>query len=100
AEEYGTGNGSEPTSDRTATGSPQCQLSVNQGVLREVSVEDDQVIIGAIAWIIAPRPAFPNDYQGDMTGSAFVLDHGRRLLPAASAFSAAAHAEQPNTGQP
>jgi hypothetical protein len=96
-EEFGAGNGLAPSSDPTATGSPQWQLSVYQGVLREVSVEDDQGIIGAIAWIIAPRPAFPNDYQGDMTGSAFVLDHGRRLLPAASAFSAAAHAEQQKT---
>jgi hypothetical protein len=90
-EEFGAGNGLATTTEPTPTGSPEWQASVYRGVLQEISVEHDQGVIGAVAWIIAPRPAFPNSdsYEGDMTGWAFVLNHGRRLLPAAQVFSAA-----------
>ena len=89
-EEFGAANGLAPTTDPTPTGSPEWQASVYRGVLQEVSAEHDQGVLGAVAWIIAPRPAFPypDDYEGDMTGWAFVLNHGRRLLPAARVFSA------------
>jgi hypothetical protein len=89
-EEFGAGNGLAPTTDPTPTGSPEWQASVYRGVLQEVSAEHDQGVLGAVAWIIAPRPAFPNCdcYEGDMTGWAFVLNQGRHLLPAAREFSA------------
>ncbi len=95
-EEFGAGNGLAPTTDPTPTGSPEWQASVYRGVLQEVSAEHDQGVLGAVAWIIAPRPAFPNCdcYEGDMTGWAFVLNHGRRLLPAAQVFSAATGASE------
>lgn len=100
-EEFGASNGLSSTNQPIVTGSPEWQASVYRGVLREVSAEYDQGIIGAIAWIIAPRPPWPNPgpgtYEGDMTGWAFVLDHGQRILPAAREFSAAAHAEQEET---
>jgi hypothetical protein len=88
-EEFGAGNGLAPTTDPTPTGSPEWQASVYRGVLQEVSAEHDQGVLGAVAWIVAPRPAFPypNDYERDMTGWAFVLNQGRRLLPAAQTFS-------------
>lgn len=88
-EEFGAGNGLAPTTDLIPTGGLEWQASVYRGVLREVSAERGQGILGAIAWIIAPRPAFPNtdNYEGDDTGWAFVLDKGRRLLPAAQVFS-------------
>lgn len=88
-EEFGASNGLAPTTEPTPTGSPQWQASVYQGVLQEVAVEHSQGVLGAVAWIIAPRPAFPDTYEGDMTGWALVLNHGQRLLPAAKAFSAA-----------
>jgi hypothetical protein len=91
-EEFGAGNGLAPTTDPTPTGSPEWQASVYRGVLQEVSAEHDQGVLGAVAWIIAPRPAFPDDYQGDMTGYAFVLNHSLRLLPAAREFAAASRA--------
>jgi len=89
-EEFGASNGLAPTTDPTPTGSPEWQALVYRGVLQEVAAEHDQGVLGAVAWIIAPRPAFPypDDYERDMTGWAFVLDHGRRLLPAAQVFSA------------
>ena len=89
-EEFGAGNGLAPTTDPTPTGSPEWQASVYRGVLQEVSAEHDQGVLGAVAWIIAPRPAFPysGSYEGDMTGWAFVLNQGRHLLPAAQVFSA------------
>ncbi len=92
-EEFGAGNGLAPTSDPTPTGSPEWQASVYRGVLQEVAEEHNQGVIGAVAWIIAPRPAWPKSasYEGDMTGWAFVLDQGRRLLPAAQVLSAATH---------
>lgn len=88
-EEFGAGNGLAPNTGPTPTGSPAWQASVYRGVLQEVAAEHDQGVIGAVAWIIAPRPAFPDDYEGDMTGWAFVLNHGRHLLPAAQVFAAA-----------
>ncbi len=93
-EEFGASNGLAPTNVES-TGSLSWQASVYRGVLQEVSAEYDQGLIGAIAWIIAPRPAWPdpNDPDGDMTGWAFVLNHGQRLLPAAKEFSAA-HAQR------
>ncbi len=93
-EEFGAGNGLATTTMPTPTGSPQWQAVVYQEVLQEVSAEHNQGVIGAVAWIIAPRPAWPNsdNYQGNMAGWAFVLNHGRRLLPAAQEFSAVAHA--------
>lgn len=92
-EEFGAGNGLAPTTDPTPTGSPAWQASVYRGVLQEVKAEHNQGVIGAIAWIIAPRPPFPNSdsYRGDMTGWAFVLNHGQHLLPAAKEFSTVAH---------
>ena len=92
-EEFGAGNGLAPTTDPTPTGSLEWQASVHRGVLQEVAEEHNQGVIGAVAWIIAPRPAFPypDDYERDMTGWAFVLDQGRRLLPAAQVLSAATH---------
>jgi Cellulase (glycosyl hydrolase family 5) len=89
-EEFGASNGLATTTSNTATGSIAWQASVYRGVLQEVAAEHDQGVIGALAWIMAPRPAWPNDLQGDMTGWAFVLDHGHRLLSAANAFSSAA----------
>jgi hypothetical protein len=91
-EEFGTGNGLGPSMTPTPTGSPQWQAYVYRGVLQEVSAEHDQGVLGAVAWIIAPRPAFPDDDQGEMIGWAFVLNHGRRLLPAAQAFAAVSQA--------
>jgi hypothetical protein len=93
-EEFGAGNGLAPTTDPTPTGSPGWQASVYRGVLQEVSAEHGQGVLGAIAWIIAPRPAFPNsdNFEGDDIGWAFVLDHGRHLLPAAQVFSAVSRA--------
>jgi hypothetical protein len=93
-EEFGAGNGLAPSADPSPTGSPEWQASVYLGVLQEVSAEHDQGVIGAVAWIVAPRPAFPDSYEGDMTGWAFVLNHGQRLLPAAEEFSAVAHIRQ------
>ncbi len=89
-EEFGASNGIAPTMQATATGSPIWQAYVYRGVMQEVLAEYDQGIIGAVAWIFAPRPPEPHpsqtNYQGNMTGWAFVLDHGRHLLPAAQAF--------------
>lgn len=96
-EEFGASNGLAPTMQATPTGSPEWQATVYQGVLQEIAAEHAQGVIGAVAWIIAPRPAPPpssSDYQGDMTGWAFVLNDGRRLLPAAAVFSAAEHSTQ------
>ncbi len=98
-EEFGASNGLASTTEATPTGSPQWQASVYQGVLQEVAAEHNQGVIGAVAWIIAPRPAFPDTYEGDMTGWAFVLNHGRRLLPAADVFSAAEGDTQAQTFQ-
>jgi hypothetical protein len=89
-EEFGAGNGLAPTTDPTPTGGLEWQASVYRGVLQEVSAEHGQGVIGAVAWIIAPRPAFPpnaDNYEGDDTGWAFALGHGRRLLPAAQEFA-------------
>lgn len=96
-EEFGASNGAAPTTEPTPTGSPQWQASVYQGVLQEVAAEHTQGVLGAVAWIIAPRPAFPDTYEGDMTGWALVLNHGQRLLPAAKAFSAAEEDTQAQT---
>jgi len=98
-EEFGAVNGLAPsgltlTTDSTPPASPEWQASVYQGVLQEVSVERDQGVIGAVAWIIAPRPAFPNSDQGNMADWAFVLNHGQRVLPAAKEFSAIEHGRQ------
>lgn len=90
-EEFGASNGLAPTGDLTIPASPDWQASVYRGVLQEVTAERNQGVLGAVAWIIAPRTAWPNDPSGDMTGVAFVLNHGRQLLPAAQAFSAIAH---------
>lgn len=92
-EEFGAGNGLATTTAPTPTGSPAWQASVYRGVLQEVSAEHAQGVIGAVAWIIAPRPVPPNSgsYQGDMAGWAFVLNHGQHLLPAAQEFSAVEH---------
>jgi endo-1,4-beta-mannosidase len=90
-EEFGAPNGLATTTDASSTGSPEGQASVYQGVLQEVLAEQDQGVIGAVAWIIAPRPASPDDDQGDMTDWALVLNHGQRLLPAAEVFSTVAH---------
>jgi hypothetical protein len=86
-EEFGVSNGLATTTSSTITGSPAWQESVYWSVLQEVRRESSQNVIGALAWIMAPRPAWPNDLQGDMTGWAFVLDRGHRLLAAASVFS-------------
>jgi hypothetical protein len=93
-EEFGASNGLAPTTDPAPIGSPEWQASVYRGVLQEVSAEHDQGVLGAVAWIIAPRPAWPNSdsYEGDMTGWAFVLNQGRHLLPAAQVFSAVSRA--------
>ena len=90
-EEFGVSNGLAPTTSATATGSIAWQASVYRAVLHEVAAEHNRGVIGAVAWIMAPRPAWPRDPQGDMTGWAFVLDHGHRLLAAANEFSSAAH---------
>jgi endo-1,4-beta-mannosidase len=86
-EEFGASNGLAPTTDPISVGSPEWQASVYRGVLQEVAAEHRQGILGAVAWIIAPRPALPDDSEGDMTGWAFVLNHGQRLLPTAQVFS-------------
>ena len=90
-EEFGASNGLAPTTGPTPTGSPDWQAAVYRGVLQAVVAEHHEGVLGAVAWIIAPRPPWPASasYQGDMTGWAFVLDGGRRELPAAHAFSAA-----------
>ncbi len=93
-EEFGAGNGLAPTISASATGSLTWQDSVYQGVLQEVSAERNQGVIGAVAWIITPRPAWPHpgpgNYEGNMVGWAFVLNQGNHLLPAAKEFLAAA----------
>lgn len=97
-EEFGASNGLAPTNEARPTGNPQWQASVYRGVLQEILAEFNQGIIGAVAWIIAPRPPWPHPnhvvYEGDMTGWAFVLDHGQKLLPAASEFSAVAEGKE------
>lgn len=92
-EEFGASNGLATTTNATPTGSLQWQAIVYQEVLQEVSAEHNQGVIGAVAWIIAPRPAWPNSdsYQGNMTGWSIVLNQGQHLLPAAQQFSEAAH---------
>lgn len=94
-EEFGAGNGLATTTAAVPTGSPEWQASVYRDVLQEVSAEHEQGIIGAVAWIVSPRPAWPNSdsYQGNMAGWAFVLDNGRRLLPAAQEFLAVGRTE-------
>lgn len=89
-EEFGAGNGLAPTTDPEPTGSLEWQASVYQGVLQEVTAEQNQDVLGAVAWIFAPRPAWPdcNCYEEDMTGWSLVIDHGQRILPAAKEFSA------------
>jgi hypothetical protein len=93
-EEFGAGNGLAPTTDPTPTGSPEWQASVYRGVLQEVAAQHDQGVLGAVAWIIAPCPAWPNSesYERDMTGWAFALNRGQRLLPAAREFAAVSRA--------
>jgi hypothetical protein len=87
-EEFGASNGLAPTTASTPTGSPEWQASVYYGVLQEIAAEyRHHKVIGAVAWISAPR-TLQSDLQGDMTGWAFILDNGQRLLPAAKAFSA------------
>lgn len=88
-EEFGAANGLAPTDVPTATGSQQWQACIYRGVLQEVIAEYDQGVIGALSWIIAPRPPIPGAIspEKDMTGWAIVLDHGKRILPAAEAFS-------------
>lgn len=95
-EEFGAGNGLATTTEPTPTGSPAWQASVYRGVLQEVVAEHEQGVIGAVAWIIAPRPVPPDSssYQGNMAGWAFVLNHGQQLLPAAQEFSAVEHSRQ------
>ncbi|HLH60443.1 MAG TPA: cellulase family glycosylhydrolase [Ktedonobacteraceae bacterium] len=92
-EEFGASNGLATTTAATSTGGPAWQASVYQSVLAQVTAEHAQGVMGAVAWIIAPRPVWPNSdsYQGDMTGWAFVLNHGQRLLPAAKVFSTIQH---------
>ena len=89
-EEFGAGNGLAPTYESSATGSPKWQAYVYGCVLQEVAAEYNQEVIGAVAWIIAPRPPQPYFnplvYERDMTGWAFVLNHGQHLLPAAGCF--------------
>lgn len=100
-EEFGASNGLATTAEPMPIGSPKWQAFVYRSVLQEVTAEQDQGVLGAVAWIITPRPAFssnPYNYEGDMTGWAFVLNHGQRLLPAAQEFSAAAtHDERQET---
>ncbi|HZU69409.1 MAG TPA: cellulase family glycosylhydrolase [Ktedonobacteraceae bacterium] len=92
-EEFGASNGLATTTAATPTGGPSWQASVYRSVLAAVSAEHAEGVMGAVAWIIAPRPVWPNSdsYQGDMTGWAFVLNHGQRLLPAAKVFSIIQH---------
>lgn len=92
-EEFGASNGLAPTSAPTPSGSLQWQTSVYQGVLQEVAAEHNQGVIGSVAWIFTTRPPWPAPgvYEGDMTGWAFVLDNGQRLLPASQVFSQVAH---------
>jgi Cellulase (glycosyl hydrolase family 5) len=95
--EFGAGNGLAATTGPTPAGSFQWQEYVYQGVLQEVKKEHSQNVIGAVAWMIAPRPGFPpgpDNYEGDMSGWAFVLNQGQRLLPAAKQFSVIEHAPQ------
>lgn len=95
-EEFGAGNGSGPgpAGEAQAAGSPGWQASVYCGVLQEVSVEQRQGVIGAVAWIIAPRPAQPGSKEGDLRGMAFVLANGSHVLPAAQVYFAVTHGLQ------
>lgn len=86
-EEFGASNGLETTTSSTITGSQQWQAEVYRGVLEEVTAEKSQGVLGAVAWLMAPRPAFSGDIQKDMTGWSIVLDHGQRILPAAYTFA-------------
>lgn len=94
-EEFGAANGLAPTNEPMPTGSPSWQASVYRGVLQETAAEYDQGVIGALAWIIAPRPTwpypYPHNYEKNMVGWAFALNRGQHLLPAAWEFSVAAH---------
>lgn len=93
-EEFGAGNGVAPTTEPTSTGSLQWQALVYKDVLEEVKAEHSQGVIGAVAWIIAPRPSMPpgpGNYERNMIGWAFVLQQGKSLLPAALSFSNVEH---------
>jgi hypothetical protein len=85
-EEFGASNGLGATTDLTPLESPQWQASVYRGVLQEVLLEHDQGVVGAVAWIMAPRPVIPSS-PSNMIDYAFVLNHGQHLLPAAHVFS-------------
>ncbi|MBV9021070.1 MAG: hypothetical protein JOZ71_10190 [Ktedonobacteraceae bacterium] len=88
-EEFGASNGLAPTTASNPMGSPEWQASVYHGVLQEIAAEyHNHKVIGAVAWISAPRMLQPDDLQGDMSGWAFILNNGQRLLPAAKQFSA------------
>ncbi|MEO6887924.1 MAG: hypothetical protein ABI324_02900 [Ktedonobacteraceae bacterium] len=97
-EEFGASNGLAPTDQPASVGSLTWQASVYRGVLQAVSSEYTQGVMGAVAWIIAPRPGVANpglaNFEGDMTGWALVLNHGKRLLPAAQEFSIVAREKQ------
>jgi len=93
-EEFGAGNGLAPTTEAMPTGSLRWQAYVYQGVFQEVKAEHAQEVLGALAWIIAPRPSMditPSNYERNMIGWSFVLNRGKNLLPAARTFSAAEH---------
>jgi hypothetical protein len=98
-EEFGASNGLAPTDEARPLGSLQWQAYVYQSVMREVTEEHNQGVIGALAWIAAPRQPNPNPgpttYEGDMTGWAFLLDHGQRILPAMRVFSSPGSLPQP-----
>jgi hypothetical protein len=100
-EEFGASNGLAPTNQPATVGSLTWQASVYRGVLQAVSAECDQGVIGAVAWIVTPRPALLNpgfaNFEGDMTGWALMLNHGKSLLPAAKEFSVFTHAEECGT---
>lgn len=91
--EFGAGNGlgPGPADEAQGLGGAEWQASVYCGVLNEASAEHDQGVIGGLAWIIAPRPAWPGSSEGDLSGMAFVLNNGTRILPAAQVLSASAH---------
>lgn len=91
-EEFGASNGLGPTSN-DATGTPQTQAQIFQGVFKEIVAEQGQGVLGATGWSYSTRQTFgPED--SDLPW-AIVLNNGSQIQPAAQVFAAYANLTPP-----